>query len=281
MDNFYSGHSRNVRHLASSKRFRLIEGDVSRFDTDGKLDAIFHLACPASPVHYQKDPVFTWKTAVFGTYRMLELAKRHEARLVIASTSEVYGDPKIHPQTEAYVGHVNPVGIRSCYDEGKRAGESIAFDFKRCKGLDVGVARIFNTYGPGMSAEDGRVIGNFVTQALRNENLTVYGDGSQTRSFCYVSDLVEGLIAMLEKKGFAGPINLGNPSELKVVELAETVLRMVASRSAIRFKELPLDDPSRRRPDIALARKELGWSPDVPLEKGLLKTVEYFRRLLG
>jgi UDP-glucuronate decarboxylase len=246
-----------------------------------EVDRIYNLACPASPIHYQYNPVKTIKTSVLGAINMLGLAKRVKARILQASTSEVYGNPTTHPQVEQYWGNVNPVGIRSCYDEGKRAAECLFMDYHRQNRVDVRIARIFNTYGPRMLPDDGRVVSNFVVQALKGEPLTVYGDGSQTRSFCYVDDLVDGVMRLMDREGFVGPVNLGNPSEFTILELAEKVLALTGSAAEIRFLPLPADDPVQRRPDIELAQKELGWEPKVPLEEGLRKTVEYFDELLS
>jgi UDP-glucuronate decarboxylase len=245
-----------------------------------EVDRIFNLACPASPVHYQFDPVQTTKTSVHGAINMLGLAKRVKARILQASTSEVYGDPEVHPQQEAYWGRVNPIGIRSCYDEGKRCAETLFFDYHRQHNLDIKVVRIFNTYGPRMHPNDGRVVSNFIVQALRGEDITIFGDGRQTRSFCYVDDLIEGLIRMMDSPaGFTGPVNMGNPSEYTMLELAERILRLTGSSSKLIFKPLPADDPRQRQPDISLAKSSLGWAPKVPLEDGLKETIAYFRQL--
>jgi UDP-glucuronate decarboxylase len=279
VDNFFTGSKRNIAHLLTSSSFELMRHDVS-FPLYVEVDRIFNLACPASPIHYQHDPVQTTKTSVHGAINMLGLAKRLGARILQASTSEVYGDPEIHPQTEAYWGRVNPIGIRSCYDEGKRCAETLFFDYRRQHGLDIKVVRIFNTYGPRMHPEDGRVVSNFIVQALRGEDLTIFGDGQQTRSFCYVDDLIEGLLKMMDSGGdFPGPVNVGNPGEYTMLELAEQVLRITASRSKLRFESLPTDDPRQRQPDISLAKEVLGWMPRVSLDDGLKETVGYFRRL--
>ncbi len=280
VDNFYTGDKRNIAHLLGESNFELIRHDVT-FPLYLEVDQIYNLACPASPVHYQYDPVQTTKTSVHGAINMLGLAKRTGARILQASTSEVYGDPEVHPQPEGYWGKVNPVGVRSCYDEGKRCAETLFFDYWRQHRLEIKVARIFNTYGPRMHPDDGRVVSNFIVQALREEPLTVYGDGSQTRSFCYVDDLVEGLIRLMESRDdFTGPVNLGNPGEFSMRELADEVIRQTGSRSATEFQPLPPDDPLQRRPDIDLARKELSWEPTIPLADGLVRTVEYFKAIL-
>lgn len=280
LDNFFTGRKANIAHLMTHPDFELIRHDV----TDPyhiEVDWVFNLACPASPVHYQYNPVETVKTSVHGAINILDLVKRVGARVLQASTSEVYGDPEIHPQVEAYWGNVNPIGVRSCYDEGKRCAETLFFDYHRQYGLDIKVARIFNTYGPRMHPADGRVVSNFIVQALRGESLTVYGAGSQTRSFCYVDDLVDGLVALMQtESGFTGPVNLGNPVEFSVGELAEIVVRLTDSGSKVEYRDLPLDDPKQRQPDITLAREKLGWNPKVKLETGLQKTIEYFRQLL-
>ena len=281
LDNFYSGSKANVWHLIGHPGFELVRHDVTE-PYRAEIDEIYNLACPASPVFYQYDPIQTTKTSVFGTFHMLGLAKRTKARLLQASTSEVYGDPAIHPQGENYWGNVNPIGIRSCYDEGKRCAESLCFDYNRIHNVDVKVIRIFNTYGPRMAVNDGRVVSNFVVQALRGEDITIYGDGSQTRSFQYVSDLVEGMIRMMASpKEFTGPVNLGNPDEFTMIELAETVLSKVGGRSKIVFKPLPQDDPKMRRPDISLAKRMLDWEPKVSLDEGLDEVINYFRQKLG
>lgn len=277
LDNFFTGSKDNIEHLMDNHQFELIRHDIIE-PILLEVDRIYHLACPASPIHYQFNPVKTIKTSVMGTINMLGLAKRVKARILQASTSEVYGDPQVHPQTEDYWGNVNPIGIRSCYDEGKRVAETLMMDYHRQNGVDIRIVRIFNTYGPRMAENDGRVVSNFVTQALRNEEITVYGDGSQTRSFCFVSDLVEGLIRMMENEsGFIGPVNLGNPVENTIFEFAEKIVQMTDSRSKIVFKSLPKDDPRQRQPDITLAQTRLGWSPTVDLESGLRFTVTYFK----
>jgi UDP-glucuronate decarboxylase len=281
VDNFFTGTKRNVEHLLGNSRFELVRHDVT-FPLYVEVDRIFNLACPASPIHYQFDPVQTTKTSVHGAINMLGLAKRVKARILQASTSEVYGDPEVHPQPESYWGRVNCVGTRSCYDEGKRCAETLFFDYQRQHGLDIKVIRIFNTYGPRMHPNDGRVVSNFVVQALRGEDLTIYGDGSQTRSFCYVDDLIEGMLRMMDsEKGFHGPVNLGNPGEFTMRELAEKVIRLTGSKSRLVNKPLPPDDPKQRKPDISLAGDKLGWAPKVPLEDGLKETITYFKKLLA
>jgi UDP-glucuronate decarboxylase len=281
VDNFYTGSRANLAHLLANPRFELVRHDVT-FPLYVEVDQIYNLACPASPIHYQRDPVQTTKTSVHGAINVLGLAKRLGARVLQASTSEVYGDPEVHPQTEDYWGHVNPIGPRSCYDEGKRCAETLFFDYHRQHGLEIKVARIFNTYGPRMHPNDGRVVSNFIVHALRGEPIPIYGNGGQTRSFCYVSDLVTALIALMESPAeVTGPINLGNPREFTIRELAELVLAHTGSRSAVETRPLPTDDPRQRRPDITLAKTRLGWEPTVPLEDGLDRTIDYFRRLLA
>jgi UDP-glucuronate decarboxylase len=276
VDNFYTGRRQNVLHLLANPRFELIRHDVT-FPLYIEVDAIYNLACPASPIHYQFDPVQTTKTSVHGAINMLGLAKRVKARIFQASTSEVYGDPERHPQREDYWGHVNPIGSRSCYDEGKRCAETLFFDYYRQHGVDIKVARIFNTYGPRMHPNDGRVVSNFIVQALKGEDITIYGDGSQTRSFCYVEDLIEAMMRLMATdRGFTGPVNIGNPTEFTILQLAQVVLRLTGSSSKIVFRELPSDDPKQRRPDIELARTQLGWEPKVALEDGIKHTIEYF-----
>lgn len=275
LDNFYTGHKRNILRWFNHPNFELIRHDVTE-PIRLEVDQIYHLACPASPVHYQYNPVKTIKTNVMGTLNMLGLAKRINARFLLASTSEVYGDPEVHPQTEDYRGNVNPIGIRSCYDEGKRVAETLAFDYHRQNDVEIRVIRIFNTYGPRMLENDGRVVSNFVVQALKGQPLTVYGDGSQTRSFCYVSDLVEGIMRMMNGD-YVGPVNLGNPDEYTILQLAQAVQQMVNPDVAIDFKPLPQDDPRRRKPDITRAKSHLGWQPTVPLQEGLKRTIEDFR----
>ncbi len=280
-DNFFTGTRRNIAPLLGHPRFELMRHDVT-FPLYVEMDEIYNLACPASPVHYQFDPVQTTKTSVHGAINMLGLAKRTKARILQASTSEVYGDPQVHPQTENYWGHVNPVGLRSCYDEGKRCAETLFFDYYRQHRLRIKVARIFNTYGPNMHPGDGRVVSNFIVQALQSQDLTVHGDGSQTRAFCYVDDLIEGLIRLMETgDDFTGPVNLGNPGEFTIRELAERVIDLTGSRSKIVYRPLPADDPIQRCPDIGLAEQKLAWRPRVPLEEGLKRTIAYFRELLA
>jgi len=279
-DNFFTGSKRNVAHLLDHAYFELLRHDVT-FPLYVEVERIFNLACPASPVHYQHDPVQTTKTSVHGAINMLGLAKRVKARILQASTSEVYGDPEVHPQREEYWGRVNPIGFRSCYDEGKRCAETLFFDYHRQHELDIKVVRIFNTYGPRMHPNDGRVVSNFIVQALKGEDITIYGDGSQTRSFCYVDDLIEAFVLMMESpRGFTGPVNIGNPGEFTMLALAEKVLALVGGRSKLVFRPLPADDPRQRQPDIALAQEKLGWRPKVGLEDGLRETIAYFRRTL-
>ncbi len=280
VDNFYTGTKDNIRHLINNKRFELIRHDVW-LPLYVEVDRIFNLACPASPVHYQSDPIATTKTSVLGAINMLGLAKRCKARILHASTSEVYGDPQVHPQTESYFGHVNPIGPRSCYDEGKRCAETLCFDYHRQAKVDIRVIRIFNTYGPRMHPHDGRVVSNFIVQALKGDPITVYGDGSQTRSFCYVDDLIDGMVRMMNQDVEIGPMNLGNPNEFTVRELAETILRLTHSKSELVFRPLPQDDPTQRQPDISKARSILNWEPKVGLEDGLKETIAYFRNILS
>jgi UDP-glucuronate decarboxylase len=280
VDNYFTGTKMNVSHLMKHPLFEVMRHDVT-FPLYVEVKRIFNLACPASPVHYQFDPVQTTKTSVHGAINMLGLAKRVKARILQASTSEVYGDPEVHPQPESYWGRVNPVGIRSCYDEGKRCAETLFFDYHRQHQLDIKVIRIFNTYGPRMHPSDGRVVSNFIVQALRGEDITIYGDGQQTRSFCYVDDLVEGMLRMMNtEKGFTGPINLGNPGEFTMLELAEKVIRLVGSKTKLVHKPLPPDDPKQRKPDISFAQSKLDWTPKVNLEDGLKETIAYFRATL-
>jgi UDP-glucuronate decarboxylase len=281
VDNFFTGRKHNVAHLLQRPNFELMRHDVT-FPLYVEIDRIFNLACPASPIHYQHDPVQTTKTSVHGAINMLGLAKRVKARILQASTSEVYGDPEVHPQTEDYWGRVNPIGLRSCYDEGKRCAETLFFDYHRQHRLDIKVVRIFNTYGPRMHPNDGRVVSNFIVQALRGEDITIYGDGLQTRSFCHVDDLLDAVLAMMETPaGFTGPVNLGNPQEFTMLELAEEVLKQVGGPARLTFQPLPSDDPRQRQPDIELARAELGWEPKIALADGLKDTIAYFRALLG
>jgi UDP-glucuronate decarboxylase len=280
MDNYFTGAKRNVDHLRSRGNFELIRHDVT-MPIFLEVDQIYNLACPASPVHYQYNPVKTIKTSVMGAINMLGLAKRVKARVLQASTSEVYGDPEIHPQKEGYWGHVNPIGIRSCYDEGKRVAETLFFDYKRQNNVDIRVIRIFNTYGPKMHPFDGRVVSNFIVQALQGKDITIYGDGSQTRSFCYVSDLLDGMMRLMDHPTMVGPVNVGNPNEFTIKELAEQVIAQTGSKSKIIALPLPSDDPKQRQPDITLAKKELGWSPKIELKQGLEKTIAYFDSLLS
>lgn len=281
VDNFFTGSRANVAHLMSSPSFELMRHDVT-FPLYIEVGSIFNLACPASPIHYQHDPVQTTKTSVHGAINMLGLAKRLRARILQASTSEVYGDPEVHPQREDYWGRVNPIGVRSCYDEGKRCAETLFFDYHRQHKLDIKVARIFNTYGPRMHPNDGRVVSNFIVQALKGEDLTIFGDGQQTRSFCYVDDLIEALLRLMDTASeVTGPMNLGNPNEFTMLELAERVLHLTRSTSKLAFKPLPSDDPRQRQPDIGLAQKSLGWKPTVSLEDGLKETISYFRTSLA
>jgi len=280
VDNFYTGRRSNIVHLLNNPYFEILRHDVC-FPLYVEVDEIYNLACPASPVHYQFDPVQTTKTSVHGAINMLGLAKRVKAKILQASTSEVYGDPNIHPQIEAYWGNVNPIGVRSCYDEGKRCAETLFFDYYRQHKLKIKVARIFNTYGPRMHLNDGRVVSNFIIQALKGEDITVYGDGSQTRSFCYVDDLINGLVIMMNSPDdFTGPVNLGNPVEFSILELAEMVITMTGSESKIVYEQLPQDDPAQRQPDLTLAKYKLGWQPTVQLEEGLKMTINYFESIL-
>jgi UDP-glucuronate decarboxylase len=279
MDNFFTGAKENIRHLLGNPNFELMRWDVTDpFKVE--VDQIYNLACPASPVHYQYNAIKTVKTSVMGAINCLGLAKRVKARVFQASTSEVYGDPEVHPQVESYRGSVNPIGIRACYDEGKRVSETLFFDYHRQNGVDIRVVRIFNTYGPRMHPGDGRVVSNFIVQALRGDDITVYGDGSQTRSFCYVDDLVEGFLRMMNCENFTGPVNLGNPGEFTILQLAEAVIRLTGSKSTIINEPLPQDDPLQRKPDISLAREKLGWEPKISLEEGLKKSIAYFDQLL-
>lgn len=280
VDNFFTGSKYNIQSLYGCPNFEVIRHDIT-FPLFVEVEQIYNLACPASPIHYQFDPVKTMKTSVLGAINMLGLAKRTKARILQASTSEVYGDPVVHPQTEDYWGHVNPIGIRSCYDEGKRCAETLFFDYWRQYKTDIKVMRIFNTYGPRMDPNDGRVVSNFIVQAIRGDQITIYGDGSQTRSFCYVDDLIEGMIRhMKSPEEFIGPVNVGNPREFSMIELAELVLKMVGSSSKITFMALPMDDPRQRKPDISLANSKLDWQPKVSLEDGLKETIAYFRKRL-
>ena len=279
LDNLFTGSKENIRHLLSDPHFEFVQHDVTEtFYID--VDQIYNLACPASPPHYQYDPIKTAKTSVLGAYHMLGLAKRVHARILQASTSEIYGDPEIHPQPESYRGCVNPIGIRSCYKEKKRMAETLFFDYHRQNDVDIRVIRIFNTYGPHMNPDDGRVVSNFIVQALKGEDITIYGDGTQTRSFCYVDDLIDGMVRMMNCDDFIGPVNLGNPREFTILELAEKVIALTGSKSHLIFKPLPSDDPAQRKPVIELAERELGWKPSVPLEEGLKKTIEYFKSVI-
>jgi UDP-glucuronate decarboxylase len=280
LDNFFTGSKDNIRHLLADSHFEIIRHDIIH-PILLEADRIYNFACPASPIHYQFNPVKTIKTSVLGTINMLGLAKRVKARVLQASTSEVYGDPEEHPQRESYWGRVNPIGPRSCYDEGKRVAESLLINYQQQNHVDIRIVRIFNTYGPRMALNDGRVISNFIVQALRGEPITIFGRGEQTRSFCYVSDLIAGTMRMMEQQAISGPVNLGNPEEITVLELAELILALTASKSRLVFKELPVDDPVRRKPDISLAREKLGWEIQVPLQDGLRETIGYFKKVLS
>ena len=279
VDNLFTGSKDNIRHLLSNPYFEFIRHDVTE-PLYAEVDQIYNLACPASPVHYQYNPIKTAKTSVYGAMNMLGLAKRVKARILQASTSEVYGDPEVHPQPESYRGHVNPIGIRSCYDEGKRMAETLFFDYHRQNHVDIRVIRIFNTYGPRMNQNDGRVVSNFIVQALKGEDITIYGDGMQTRSFCYVDDLIEGMFRMMNTEGITGPVNIGNPGEFTMLELAQKVLAMTDSKSKIVYKPLPSDDPTQRRPVIDLAKEKLGWQPSILLDEGLARTIDYFKQVV-
>jgi len=280
LDNFFTGRAENVKKLLSHNNFKLVEHDVIEKYSE-KVDEIYNLACPASPPHYQYDPIKTTKTSILGIMNMLDLALENKAKILQASTSEVYGDPNIHPQNEEYWGNVNPIGIRSCYDEGKRCAETLMADYHRTHSLETRIVRIFNTYGPNMDPKDGRVVSNFIIQALKGEDITIYGDGSQTRSFCYVDDLVEGLVKMMDNpQGFIGPINLGNTGETSILDFAKIIIQLTGAKSKIVHLPLPLDDPKQRKPDISLAKRELNWEPRVNVEDGLLKTIEYFKELV-
>src|SRR5512143_624856 len=280
LDNFFTGRKKNVEHLLNHPYFELIRHDIT-LPILLEVDRIYHLACPASPIHYQYNAIKTIKANVIGTINMLGIAKRVKARILFASTSEVYGDPAVHPQKEDYWGNVNTIGIRSCYDEGKRVAETLMMDYHRQNGVDIKIVRIFNTYGERMLENDGRVVSNFIVQALKGEELTIYGDGTQTRSFCYISDLVDGLGRMMDTENFTGPVNLGNPEEYTILELAQKIIGMTGSRSKISYKPLPSDDPTQRQPDITLAGQKLGWKPDVSVTNGLQKTIEYFKKELS
>ena len=281
LDNYFTGSKDNIRHLISNDHFELVRHDITQPYT-AEVDEIYNLACPASPIHYQHDPVKTIQTCVIGSMNMLGLAKRTGAKILQASTSEVYGDPNIHPQVESYWGNVNPIGIRSCYDEGKRCAETLFMDYHRQNGLRIKIIRIFNTYGPRLSMNDGRVVSNFIVQALKGEDITIYGDGRQTRSFQYVDDLVEGMVRMMDTRdSFLGPVNIGNPGEFTMLELAQKVIELTGSKSKIVFKPLPQDDPRQRKPDITIANRELqGWQPNIKLDEGLQKTINYFEKLI-
>ncbi len=280
IDNFFTGKKHHISHLLEDKNFEILRQDITeKFHLH--CDQIFNLACPASPVHYQFNPIRTILTSTVGVANMLEIARHTNARLLQASTSEIYGDPKVHPQHEEYWGNVNPIGIRSCYDEGKRVAETLCMDYNRQEGVDVRIARIFNTYGPKASVNDGRVVSNFIIQALKNHDITVYGEGKQTRSFCYVTDLIEGLYRLMNKDNFKGPVNLGNPQEFTILELAQKVIDLTNSKSKITFKPLPADDPVQRKPNIALAKEVLGWEPKIMLEEGLVPTIEYFKKVIN
>lgn len=281
LDNFFTGSKDNIRHLLDNNRFELVRHDITK-EYFIEVDEIYNLACPASPPHYQYNAIKTIKTSVLGMINMLGLAKRCRATVLQASTSEVYGDPQIHPQIEAYWGNVNPIGIRSCYDEGKRCAETLMMDYHRQNNVEIRIARIFNTYGPKMAINDGRVVSNFIVQALRNKPITVYGEGNQTRAFCYVDDLVNGLIKLMENSNnFIGPVNLGNPHEIKIIDFARLIIELTKSKSEIIFKPLPSDDPIQRKPDISLAKKELNWEPKIEIEEGLINTINYFKAILG
>ena len=280
LDNFFTGSKDNIRHLIGNNKFELVRHDVIN-EYLAEVDQIYNLACPASPIHYQYNPIKTIKTSVMGTINMLGLAKRCKATILQASTSEVYGDPQIHPQIESYWGNVNPIGIRSCYDEGKRCAETLMMDYHRQNNVDIRIARIFNTYGPNMAINDGRVVSNFIIQALKNEPITVYGEGNQTRAFCYVSDLIDGLIKLMNNnENFIGPVNLGNPTEYTILDFAKLIIELTNSNSEIIFKELPSDDPVQRKPNISLAKEKLNWSPKVNIKTGLTKTIKYFEKIV-
>lgn len=282
LDNFFTGSKKNIEPLKAYKNFKLVEHDIIEpFFTEEKIEQIYNLACPASPVHYQFNAIRTIKANTIGIINVLGLAKAHGARILQASTSEVYGDPSEHPQKESYWGNVNPIGPRACYDEGKRVAETLFFDYHRKHGLEIRVARVFNTYGENMAKDDGRVVSNFITQALLNNDITIYGNGSQTRSFCYVADLVNGLIKLMNRPDFTGPVNLGNPLELTIKEIAEKIISLTGSKSRLVYKPLPQDDPRQRRPDITLAKEKLNWRPEVKLDDGLIKTIEYFKKIIS
>ena len=281
VDNLFTGTKNNIKHLFSNPKFEFLQHDITSPLFIDEVNQIYNLACPASPIHYQFDPVQTTKTSVHGAINMLGLAKRNNATILQASTSEVYGDPEVHPQKEDYWGRVNPIGVRSCYDEGKRCAETLFFDYHRQHNLDIKVMRIFNTYGPNMSLDDGRVVSNFIVQSLTGEDITIYGDGSQSRSFCYVDDLIDGMVALMNtKKGFTEPVNVGNPTEFTILELAETVIELTNSKSKLIYKDLPEDDPIQRQPNIQLAMQKLSWNPSIELGEGLQKTISYFKNIL-
>ncbi|MBZ4651665.1 MAG: UDP-glucuronic acid decarboxylase 1 [Proteiniphilum sp.] len=281
LDNFLTGRKENIAHLIEHVHFKLVEHDIMHSYHIEPVDEIYHLACPASPVNYQRDPIKTMKISVMGSYNVLGMAKKHRSRILLASTSEIYGDPLVHPQPEHYWGNVNPVGPRSCYDEGKRAAETLFMDYHRQEKVRIKIVRIFNTYGPGMLADDGRVISNFILQALRNQDITIYGDGSQTRSFQYIDDLIEGLLKMMQTdESFTGPVNIGNPREFTIKELAERIVMLSGSSSKLVYKPLPVDDPKQRQPDITLAREKLGWEPKIRLDEGLTRMISFFERQL-
>lgn len=280
LDNLFTGRKKNIQHLLKNPLFELVRHDII-LPILLEVDRIYHLACPASPIHYQYNPVKTIKTSIMGTINMLGIAKRVKGRILFASTSEVYGDPVMHPQKEEYWGNVNTIGIRSCYDEGKRVAETLMMDYHRQNGVDIRIVRIFNTYGPRMLTDDGRVVSNFIVQALKGDDITVYGKGSQTRSFCYVDDLIEGMVRMMNCEGFTGPVNIGNPEEYTILDLARKIIAMTDSKSKIVYKPLPSDDPAQRQPDITLAGEKLGWKPTVSVDEGLKRTIEYFKKELG
>ncbi len=279
LDNFFTGRKKNIRHLLQNPDFELIRHDIIH-PIFLEVDSIYHLACPASPIHYQYNAIKTIKASIMGTINMLGIAKRVKGRILFASTSEVYGDPTVHPQKEDYWGHVNPIGIRSCYDEGKRAAEALMMDYHRQNRVDIKIVRIFNTYGPRMLPDDGRVVSNFIVQALKGADITVYGEGSQTRSFCYMDDLIEGMVRMMKSENFVGPVNLGNPEEYTILDLAKKILTLTGSKSRIVYKPLPSDDPTQRQPDITLAKQRLGWQPAIGADEGLKRTIEYFKKEL-
>ncbi len=279
LDNFFTGSKDNIRHLLDNRHFELVRHDITK-EYYAEIDQIYNFACPASPIHYQYNPIKTMKTSILGATNMLGLAKRCKATILQASTSEVYGDPERHPQKEDYWGNVNPIGLRSCYDEGKRAAETLMMDYKRQNNVDSKIIRIFNTYGPKMAENDGRVVSNFIVQALKNEDITIYGDGSQTRSFCYIDDLVDGIIKMMETKNFSGPVNLGNDTETPIIDFANIIIGLTNSKSKIVYRPLPSDDPIKRKPDLALAKERLNWHPKTSIKEGLIKTIEYFENRL-